>query len=144
MVAGEVRQGKVFYTEWSKLGVERRFSGVELRNTRLEIRVLRARRSVRNVRTMNEAAADRLQLTVHSRQLKVESKDGRGISAGWWSAAVQNGEFSSGFDKTKDPPLQNQTRKDGPPRRKTKSKSLRGVKGRPPARLVRRGDWSSN
>jgi len=40
MVAGEVREGKVFYREWSKLGVELTFWGVELRNTRLEIRVL--------------------------------------------------------------------------------------------------------
>src|SRR5579859_5995371 len=93
---------------------------------------------------MDELAADRFQLTAHSRELKVESKDGRRTSAGWKSAPVQNGESSNGIDRMKDPPLQTQTRKDGPPRRKTKSKSLRGVKGRPPARLVRRGDGSSN
>src|SRR5579859_2336183 len=129
MVAGEVREGKVFYREWSKLGVERRFSGVELRNTRLEIRLLRARRSVRNVRTMDEAAADRFQLTVHSRELKVESKDGRRISAERISAPVRIGEFSTGIDKTKDPPLQYQTRKDGACRKKQSQNLFGALRG---------------
>ena len=115
MVAGEVREGKVFYREWSNLGVEVTFSSVEMRNTKLEIRVLRARRSVRDIRTMDELAANRFQLTVHSRELKVESKDGRRISAAWMSAPVQNGESSTGINKTKDPPCKTKPARMGHP-----------------------------
>src|SRR5579859_3942026 len=38
MVAGEVREGKVFYREWSKLGVEGRFWSVEMRYAKYETR----------------------------------------------------------------------------------------------------------
>jgi len=66
MVAGDWRGGKVNCREWSNLRGEWRFSGVEMQNAELEIRVLRARPKEKNLHWAEESAADSLLLAAGS------------------------------------------------------------------------------